>query len=401
MSTTLSRKERKIKFKSLAFAALQKSTGNETICVQVGAHDGKRWDPVFGHITQNGWNALVIEPHPIFFERFSENYVDHPNVTPVNLAVSDVENDFMLFHVAQNAAGKYPKWLQGCASVHVSRMDDSIETACRLSGARRKVGDLVATTIHAKRLDRILSENNYNRIDILVIDVERHKLAVLNSLSDPETFPKLAIIECNERDLARQAEYVDALSSMGLRIWRVGDDLWCLADALIKDQDKQLSDLIKEIHPEPRNIQSQTADPDSKNQTIKVGLTPIPKKLGHIWVGDRQPPLEWMETWKQKHPDWDYQLFDNSYLSSRRWRCEAQIAEYMKHRQYAGVSDLMRYEILLEQGGFLPEADSICLRSVDELFVLPSLYTAYEHETKTRRFVSPFYASSLCILAQA
>ena len=44
MSSTLSRKERKIKFKSLAFAALQKSTGNETICVQVGAHDGKRWD---------------------------------------------------------------------------------------------------------------------------------------------------------------------------------------------------------------------------------------------------------------------------------------------------------------------------------------------------------------------
>jgi len=61
----------------------------------------------------------------------------------------------------------------------------------------------------------------------------------------------------------------------------------------------------------------------------------------------------------------------------------------------------MRYEILLEQGGFVPEADSICLRSVDELFVLPSLYTAYEHETKTLRFVSPFYASSLCILAQA
>ena len=178
MSSTLSRKERKIKFKSLAFAALQKSTGNETICVQVGAHDGKRWDPVFGHITQNGWNALVIEPHPIFFERLSENYADHPNVIPVNLAVSDVENDFMLFHVAQDAAGKYPKWLQGCASVHVSRMNDSIETACRLSGAQYEIGDLVATTIHAKRLDHILSENDCNRIDILVIDVEGHKLAV-------------------------------------------------------------------------------------------------------------------------------------------------------------------------------------------------------------------------------
>ena len=62
----------------------------------------------------------------------------------------------------------------------------------------------------------------------------------------------------------------------------------------------------------------------------------------------------------------------------------------------------MRYEILLEQGGFLPEADSICLKNVDELFVLPSLYTAYEHETKRPGFVSPFYASSPghCFLAQ-
>ena len=394
MTVPLPIADRVRKFKNRAFAALNKSTGGNTTCVQVGAHDGKRWDPVFPHITQNGWNALVIEPHPIFFQRLSENYADYPNVTPVNVAISDEERSFLLFHVSEQAAGKYQRWLQGCASVHVNRMTDSLKRAAHYAGVASEIGDMIATTIHAKRLDRVLSENNYNRIDILVIDVEGHELAVLNSLSDPETFPKLAIIECNGRDLSRQAEYIEILSSMGLRIWRVGDDLWCLSDALIKDQDQQLSDLIKEIHPEPRNIQSQTANSDSKNQTIKVGLAPIPKKLGHIWIGDKQPPLEWMETWKQKHPDWDYQLFDNSYLSSRRWRCEAQIAEYMRRKQYAGLSDLMRYEILFEQGGFLPEADSICLRNVDELFVLPALYTAYEHEIKRPGLVSPFYASS-------
>ena len=252
---------------------------------------------------------------------------------------------------------------------------------------------MIATTIHAQRLDRVLSDHDCNRIDILVTSVQGHELAVLNSLSKPATFPKLAIIKCNGRDLAHQAEYVDALSSMGLRIWRLGDDLWCLSDALIKDQRNQFTDLFKEIHPEPHNDEGRTTDADSKNQAFKVGLPPIPKKLGHIWIGDKQPPLEWMETWKQKHPDWDYQLFDNSCLSSRRWRCEAQINEYMKRKQYSGVSDLMRYELLWEQGGFLPEADSICLRSVDELFVLPSLYTAYQHETKAPGFVSPFYAS--------
>ena len=59
---------------------------------------------------------------------------------------------------------------------------------CR--GARRKVSDLVAKTIHAKRLDRILSENNYNRIDILVINVEEHELVVLNLAVRPlKLFP--------------------------------------------------------------------------------------------------------------------------------------------------------------------------------------------------------------------
>ena len=225
MTVPLSKRDRKRKFKNLAFAALNRSAEGKTTCVQVGAHDGKRWDPVFGHITQNGWNALVIEPDPIYFERLSENYADYPNVTPVNVAISDEEQSFLLFHVSEHAKGKYPKWLQGCASVHVNRMTDSLKRAAQHVGVEAEIGDMIATTIHAQRLDRVLSDHDYDRIDILVIDVEGHELAVLNSLSEPATFPKLAIVECNGRDLAHQAEYVGALSSMGLRIWRVGDDL--------------------------------------------------------------------------------------------------------------------------------------------------------------------------------
>ena len=40
-------------------------------------------------------------------------------------------------------------------------------------------------------------------------------------------------------------------------------------------------------------------------------------------------------------------------------------------KEYAGVSDLMRSEILEEVGGFIPEADSICLRATDELWDKP------------------------------
>ncbi len=47
------------------------------------------------------------------------------------------------------------------------------------------------------------------------------------------------------------------------------------------------------------------------------------------------------------------------------------INAFYARKEYAGVSDLMRYEILEEVGGFIPEADSICLRATDELWDKP------------------------------
>lgn len=119
----------------------------------------------------------------------------------------------------------------------------------------------------------------------------------------------------------------------------------------------------------------------------------IPKTLGHIWIGPLDPPLEWMRSWRDHHPGWDYRLYDNDVLLSRRWRHQALIYEYYRRGHYAGVSDLMRYQILYEQGGFLPEADSRCLRPTDALWTSPSLYTVYENENRGG-LVSPFLAAA-------
>ncbi|NNE87569.1 MAG: hypothetical protein HKN27_05795 [Silicimonas sp.] len=120
----------------------------------------------------------------------------------------------------------------------------------------------------------------------------------------------------------------------------------------------------------------------------------IPKTLGHIWIGHLPPPQAWMQSWKDHHPDWNYVLYDNEALFSRRWRHQALITEYYRRGEYAGVSDLMRYQILHEMGGFLPEADSICLRPTDELWSEPALYSVYENEEKKPGLISPFLAAT-------
>lgn len=120
----------------------------------------------------------------------------------------------------------------------------------------------------------------------------------------------------------------------------------------------------------------------------------IPKVIGHIWIGHLPPPTEWMASWREMHPDWEYRLYDNEYLFSRRWRHQALIHEYYRRGAYAGVSDLMRYELLHEFGGFLPEADSTCVRPTDELWTREAVYTVFENEVKKPGLVSPFLAAA-------
>lgn len=99
-----------------------------------------------------------------------------------------------------------------------------------------------------------------------------------------------------------------------------------------------------------------------------------------------------MQTWVDAHPNWHYQLIDNAYITSRRFRNQAQINAYFRRGKFAGVSDLVRYEVLLEAGGFIAEADSLCLHPVDELFTQPHAYSVYEFAGGKTGMMSPFLA---------
>lgn len=118
----------------------------------------------------------------------------------------------------------------------------------------------------------------------------------------------------------------------------------------------------------------------------------IPNLLAHIWIGPRPAPLEWMHSWRETHPNWKYTLYDNAYVSGRRFRNQALIAEYMKRGEYAGAADLIRYEVLYENGGFIPGADTVSLRNTEELWIKSCAYSVYENEEVRPGSVSPVLA---------
>lgn len=108
----------------------------------------------------------------------------------------------------------------------------------------------------------------------------------------------------------------------------------------------------------------------------------IPRKLHFIWVGDESlRPDTYIETWKREHPDFEIRVWGNRDWKERDWinakqmECVASL-----DRGLAGVADLMRWEILLSEGGFALDADSVCLQRLPDWLFSCGLFAGWENE---------------------
>lgn len=123
----------------------------------------------------------------------------------------------------------------------------------------------------------------------------------------------------------------------------------------------------------------------------------IEKIIHQVWIGPLPPPTKWMNTWKEKNPNWEYKLWTNKEVFSRKWKNQHLIDEYVRRYDltkgrkpsqdtftsarglvFKGekatlfawhvIADILRYEILYEEGGYMPGADTVCLKSIDDKF---------------------------------
>lgn len=106
----------------------------------------------------------------------------------------------------------------------------------------------------------------------------------------------------------------------------------------------------------------------------------IPKIFHFIWVGDESKrPDNCIQTWRDHHPDWEFRIWGNAELTGRAWTNHKHI-EAMLPRELNGVADMMRWEILHEQGGVLFDADSVCLRPLDDHLLDCEAFACWENE---------------------
>lgn len=105
----------------------------------------------------------------------------------------------------------------------------------------------------------------------------------------------------------------------------------------------------------------------------------IPKIIHQLWIGDNPAPLTFMNTWKEKNPDFEYIHWNEKEIENRKLRleCVDRIAEM---EEINGKADIIRWEILYEYGGVFLDADSICIEQIDDILMSAEYFAGWEHE---------------------
>src|SRR5262245_37093593 len=101
----------------------------------------------------------------------------------------------------------------------------------------------------------------------------------------------------------------------------------------------------------------------------------IPRLFHQVWVGPKPFPAEfeaYSETWLERHPGWELQLWTEENLPQGLRRPEA----YERLRSPVERCDILRFELLWRFGGVYVDCDFECLRSLEPLIEELDFFTA-------------------------
>jgi len=113
----------------------------------------------------------------------------------------------------------------------------------------------------------------------------------------------------------------------------------------------------------------------------------IPKILHQIWIGNVTPPTKFMNTWREKNPDFEYIKWNEQEIKNRnmKFECQNRIDEI---EEIVGKVDIIRWEILYKYGGVFVDADSICIEPIDDILLNTKCFSGWEQEQVRKNLIA-------------
>ncbi|MEV7767982.1 glycosyltransferase [Microbacterium sp. NPDC086615] len=107
--------------------------------------------------------------------------------------------------------------------------------------------------------------------------------------------------------------------------------------------------------------------------------------MHQIWLGGEPPSQvqEWMKSWKDTHPGWQYRLWTDAHISEALNQRQIHYAD-----SYAAKADILRVDILAKYGGVYVDADYEAHRAIDPIVRNRSAVLLSEGPNLTNSFLA-------------
>jgi FkbM family methyltransferase len=210
----------------IALEYLRNVDGGVSI-IQVGANDGKAFDPVRQFIETHKTPALLVEPLPDMAAQLRNNYEGAPGVVIENVAIGKASGRLTLYRIDSAATGM-PAWAHCVAS-----FDKSLILAHRYMPDVEKnafvaaiVEEPVSVSTFAEVLDR---HPSFRTASVLQVDTEGHDRIVVETAIEAGLKPKLINFEHRHLSFADQDGCRRYLAARGYRFASIGNDTLALS----------------------------------------------------------------------------------------------------------------------------------------------------------------------------
>ena len=122
----------------------------------------------------------------------------------------------------------------------------------------------------------------------------------------------------------------------------------------------------------------------------------IPKTLHFIWIGDEKKiPFKCINTWVEKNPGYTTKIWGNNAVQSTNWKNYRQLHDMLIKKDFAGAADVMRYEILFNEGGIYIDADSVCLKPLEDWLLDCNAFAIWEQELVRNNLIANGFLGSV------
>ncbi len=182
--------------------------------IQIGAHDGVKFDSLYEFVTTHECRGIVVEPVADYFRDLVTNYAGHPRIVPVNKGIHATESKITIHRIAPEYESKLPDWARGSASIFRANLE-------RYDFPKECV---VTETVECMNLAELFETHAVKHVDLLQIDVEGYDFEILKLIDFRVIKPKLIKYEHRSLFENDQRSARDLLLNNGYQLWNDGED---------------------------------------------------------------------------------------------------------------------------------------------------------------------------------